>query len=91
MQIPMNINVLDIQFLLPMVDGKIDGYYKVEKLSFATSKTEEEDGTTVFGPCIRLKLSNYHKLGDNWVHIYRNKMQHGELITLDMVTNLYKN
>ena len=91
MQIPMNINVLDIQFLLPMVDGNIDGYYKVEKLSFATSKTEEEDGTTVFGPCIRLKLSNYHKLGDNWVHIYRNKMQHGELITLNMVTNLYKN
>ena len=89
MQIPMNINVLDIEFLLPMVNGKIDGYYKVDKLSFVQSETIDEDGIKVVGPCIRLKLSNYFKLGDNLVHIYRNKMQHGELISISAMEKLY--
>ena len=88
-KIPTNVNVLDIKYFLPMVGGDIDGYYKVDKVSFGTFKTSE-NGEDVIKPCLKLKLSNYTKLGDYWEPIYRIKMQPGELISMDDVAKLYE-
>lgn len=77
---PKYINFMDVQYFLPMVDGKIDGYYKVDKVYFGT------DGGNLR---LKLNLSTYIPLGDEWVHIYKTKMQPGELISHDLMLNLY--
>lgn len=77
---PKYINFMDVQYFLPMVDGKIDGYYKVDKVYFGA------DGGNL---CLKLNLSTYIPLGDEWVHIYKTKMQPGELISHDLMLNLY--
>lgn len=70
------VNIMDAVFLLPMVGGEIDGYYKISGLNI-------EHGKLCF------KLSEYTSLGDKWVNIYRN-MRHGELISMSNVIKLYK-
>ena len=78
---PKNINFMDVQYFLPMVDGKIDGYYKVDKVYFGA------DGGNLR---LKLNLSTYIPLGDEKVHIYKTKMQPGELISYDLMLKLYK-
>lgn len=80
-KIPTSINVMDIGYFLPMVAGKIDGYYKVEKVYFSTRNGN---------PCLKLNLSAFIPLGENRIPIYRIKMQPGELITYDLMINLYE-
>lgn len=77
---PKYINFMDVQYFLPMVDGKIDGYYKVDKVYFGA------DGGNLR---LKLNLSTYIPLGDEWVHIYKTKMQPGELISHDLMLKLY--
>ena len=77
---PKYINFMDVQYFLPMVDGKIDGYYKVDKVYFGA------DGGNLH---LKLNLSTYIPLGDEWVHIYKTKMQPGELISHDLMLKLY--
>lgn len=78
---PKYINFMDVQYFLPMVDGKIDGYYKVDKVYFGA------DGGNLR---IKLNLSTYIQLGADWVHIYRTKMQPGELISYETMMKLYE-
>ena len=59
-------NLMSIKYLLPMVGGKIDGYYDVVRIGFT-----EKDGK----PALRLRLGEYHSLGDKWVHIYGDGFQ----------------
>lgn len=80
-RIPTSINVMDIEYFLPMVGGRIDGYYKVEKVYFGTKNGK---------PCLKLNLSAYISLGENKVSIYRTKMQPGELISYDLMVKLYE-
>ena len=75
------INLMDIEYFLPMVAGAIDGYYKVEKVYFGSSKGS---------PCLKLKLSTYIPLGEMQVLIYRLKMQPGELISESYMKKLYE-
>ena len=77
---PKYINFMDVQYFLPMVDGKIDGYYKVDKVYFGA------DGGNLR---LKLNLSTYIQLGADWVHIYRTKMQPGELISFKTMMKLY--
>jgi len=77
---PKYINFMDVQYFLPMVDGKIDGYYKVDKVYFGA------DGGNLR---LKLNLSTYIQLGADWVHIYMTKMQPGELISYDLMLKLY--
>ena len=74
------INLMSIKYLLPMVGGMIDGYYEIERMAFVDNKG-------VSG--LRLRLGEYHHIGDKWVHIYRTKMQPGELISLDYTLKMY--
>ena len=77
---PKYINFMDVQYFLPMVDGKIDGYYKVDKVYFGA------DGGNLR---LKLNLSTYIPLGNEWVHIYKTKMQPGELISYETMMKLY--
>lgn len=74
------INLMGVKYLLPMVGGMIDGYYEIECMAFVDNKGV---------PGLRLRLGNYHNIGDKWVHIYRTKMQPGELISLDYTMKMY--
>ena len=74
------INLMGVKYLLPMVGGMIDGYYEIERMAFVDNKGV---------PGLRLRLGNYHNIGDKWVHIYRTKMQPGELISLDYTMKMY--
>lgn len=79
-RIPTSINVMDIEYFLPMVGGSIDGYYKVEKVYLGSKNSK---------PCLKLNLSTYISLGENKVSIYRTRMQPGELISYDLMVKLY--
>lgn len=78
---PKAINLMDIEYFLPMVGGDIDGYYKVEKVYFGM-----KEGNL----CLKLNLSTYIPLGEKRVNIYRVKMQPGELISYDLMLRLYR-
>lgn len=80
-----SVNLMDVKYFLPMVGGKIDGYYEVEKLYITTFK---KDGETF--PCLRMKLGKYTQIGPQWVDIYRLYMQPGELISLQQTWELYR-
>ena len=74
------INLMGIKYLLPMVGGMIDGYYEIEHMAFVDNKGV---------PGLRLRLGDYHHIGDKWVQIYRTKMQPGELISLNDTMKKY--
>ena len=76
-----NINLMNIQYFLPMVAGCIDGYYEVERISFTTIENQ---------PALRLRLGRYIPLGESMVEIYKSKMQPGELISYENTLKLYK-
>ena len=76
-----NINLMSIQYFLPMVAGSIDGYYEVERIGFTTFEGD---------PALRLRLGRYIPIGENMVEIYRSKMQPGELISYDYTMKMYK-
>ena len=69
------VNILDAKYLLPMVGGCIDGFYKISRLTI-------EDGKMC------LKLGEFTSLGSQWTNIFDN-MRHGELITMNNVFKLY--
>ena len=69
------VNILEAFYLLPMVGGDIDGYYKITRLTI-------EDGKMC------LKLGEFISLGNQWVNIFQN-MRHGELITMNNVSKRY--
>lgn len=79
-----SVNLMDVEFFLPMVGGCIDGYYKVEKLYFSTYKEKGIDY-----PCLKLKLGEYVVVGDEWVNIYKI-MRPGEIISTNDVLRLYE-
>lgn len=77
-----SINLMGIKYLLPMVGGMIDGYYDVLRIGIT-----EKDGK----PALRIRIGEYHRLGEKWVQIYGIKMQPGELISLNYTLNMYNN
>jgi len=69
------VNILESVYLLPMVGGDIDGYYKITRLTIEDNK-------------MCLKLGEFISLGNQRVNIFQN-MRHGELITMNNVLKLY--
>ena len=80
LRIPTNVDLSDISYLLPMVQGRIDGWYDIERFTFGSKNKQ---------PILRFALGAYHALGEKSVHIYRDKMQPGEAITWNEVVRLY--
>ena len=79
-----SVNLMDVEYFLPMVGGCIDGYYKVEKLYFSTYKGNGSDC-----PCLKLKLGEYIKVGSEWVNIY-SIMRPGEVISTNEILRMYR-
>ena len=79
-----SINLMDVEYFLPMVGGCIDGYYKVEKLYFSTYKDNGIDY-----PCLKLKLGEYINIGTKWINIY-GIMRPGEVISMNDILRMYK-
>ena len=79
-----SINLMDVEYFLPMVGGCIDGYYKVEKLYFSTYKDNGIDY-----PCLKLKLGDYINVGTEWVNIY-SIMRPGEVISTNEILRMYR-
>ena len=79
-----SVNLIDVEYFLPMVGGCIDGYYKVEKLYFSTYKENDIDY-----PCLKLKLGEYISVGTEWVNIYKI-MRPGEVISTNDVLQMYE-
>ena len=79
-----SVNLIDVEYFLPMVNGCIDGYYKVEKLYFSTYKDNGIDY-----PCLKLRLGEYINIGKEWVNIY-SIMRPGEVISMDDIIKMYK-
>lgn len=79
-----SVNIMDVEYFLPIVGGCIDGFYKVEKLYFATYKDNGIDY-----PCLKLKLGDYINVGSEWVNIY-SIMRPGEVISMDDIMRMYK-
>ena len=75
-----NINFMNIRYFLPMVAGSIDGYYEVDRIGFTTVDSQ---------PALRLRLGRYISIGEGMVEIYRSKMQPGELISYELVKEMY--
>lgn len=73
-------NLPGIEYLLPMVKSSIDGYYKIERISFGS-----KNGV----PRLNFTLGEYIPLGEKPVHIYGIKMKPGEAISLEQARNLY--
>lgn len=78
-KIPSSINMMDIEYFLPMIGGEIDGYYKVEKVYLSNTDSQI---------CLKLKLSTYIPLGTEKVNIY-SKMRPGEMISYIKMIELY--
>lgn len=76
-----SINLMAVKYLLPMVAGMIDGYYEIDRMAFV-----DNHGT----PGLRLRLGEYHNIGQGWVKIYGTKMQPGELISLNYTMKMYQ-
>lgn len=79
-----SVNLMNVEYFLPMVGGCIDGFYKIEKLYFATYKDNSVDY-----PCLKIKLGEYIKVGDEWGNIY-SIMRPGEVISTDDIIRMYK-
>ena len=75
-----SINLMDVEYFLPMVNGCIDGYYKVEELYFSTYKDNGIDY-----PCLKLKLGEYINIGTEC-----SIMRPGEVISMDDIIKMYK-
>ena len=79
-----SVNLMDVEYFLPMVGGCIDGYYKVEKLYFSTYK---ENGIDY--PCLKLKLGEHITIGKERVNIYKI-MPPGEVISVNDILRMYE-
>lgn len=77
-------NLIEVKYFLPMVGGKIDGFYQIEKLQFGSYKDKE--GNTQ--PCLKFKLGKYIHIGDTWKSIYEI-MRPGEVISIEDVVKMY--
>ena len=72
-------NILGAKYLLPMLVGKIDGYYRITGLKLTSDTTPQK---------VLLRLGEYIPLGDKQVDIYKI-MRPNELITLSDVEKMY--
>ena len=80
LRVPTNVDLLGIKYLLPMVQGDIDGYYDIKSFKFGSKDKQ---------PILNFTLGTYHSLGDEWVRIYKIKMQPGEAISYEDTMKMY--
>ena len=83
------INLMAVKYFMPMVDGFVDGYYKVKSMSFKTVKEQSPDGQEKDTMFLHLSLGDYIKLGEDKVFFYRVKMTAGQLHSISKIEEDY--
>ena len=78
-----------VKYFMPMVDGFVDGYYKVKSMSFKTVKEQSPDGQEKDTMFLHLSLGDYIKLGEDKVFFYRVKMTAGQLHSISKIEEDY--
>lgn len=84
-----SINLMAVKYFMPMVDGFVDGYYKVNSMSFKTVKEANPDGTEKENMYLHLSLGDFIKLGEERVFFYRVKLTAGQLHSISKIENDY--
>lgn len=84
-----SINLMAVKYFMPMVDGFVDGYYKVNSMSFKTVKEANPDGTEKDNMYLHLSLGDFIKLGEERVFFYRVKLTAGQLHSISKIENDY--
>ena len=84
-----SINLMAVKYFLPMVDGFVDGYYKVNSMSFKTVKEANPDGTEKENMYLHLSFGDFIKLGEERVFFYRVKLTAGQLHSISKIENDY--
>lgn len=74
------VNYQDIGYFMPIVEGRINGYYKVERVGIREKDEKQQ---------LRLKLTDFRRLGEEWVSVV-DKMEAGALISKNYVNALYE-
>lgn len=84
-----SVNLLAVKYFMPMVNGVVDGYYKVNRLSFKTAKKKDKEGKEKEIAMLHLKLGNYISLGKYKVPFYKEKMTSGQMHSINKIESEY--
>ncbi len=86
-------DITKVNFLIPMLDGGISGYYAIDGISFGSRKRDiaDENGNTIRAsmPCLNIKLGEYKPLGDFSAEVPNYRNWNGQIHTFEEVMNLY--
>ena len=83
------INLMAIKYFMPMVDGWVDGYYKVKSLTFKTDEETNENGEKTQRTLLHLSLGEFTRLGDDKVFFYKVRMSAGQLHSISKIEGEY--
>lgn len=72
-------NIMNLKYFAPFLRNKIDGYYKIEKLSF---------GSRGGKPCLNLTIKDFTKIGNNPKHL--GIKPHNDIISLQTLRSYYE-
>jgi len=80
-EIPEDINLRDISYLLPVTDGQIQGYYPVREVKFVRNQG---------GIAIRFMLGENIRLGSECVNVSEQKIRSGTLFSQEECLKIYR-
>ena len=78
-----------VKYFLPMVDVFVDGYYKVNSMSFKKVKETNAEGIEKENMYLHLSLGDFIKLGEERVFFYKVKLTAGQLHSISKIENDY--
>ena len=85
-----SINLMSVKYFVPMVNGYVNGYYKVESISFKSVEEKDASGNKTSAMYLHLRLGDFIKLGDKNVLFYKVKLTAGQLHSISKIENDYK-
>lgn len=85
-----SINLMSVKYFVPMVNGYVNGYYKVESISFKSVEEKDDSGNKTSAMYLHLRLGDFIKLGDKNVLFYKVKLTAGQLHSISKIENDYE-
>lgn len=86
-------DITKAQFFVPMFDGGIAGYYKIDGITFGARLSDEidRDGNPVCVsmPCLNIKLGKYHQFGNHVAEVPKYRNWNGQIHSYSEVMHLY--
>lgn len=84
-------NILRIKYIIPIIDGCIDGYYNISKISFGMSDSKEGKPPE---PRVIFTLGDFIPFGEDWAIVNASgirTLSWGEIISIDKAGERYHN